>query len=101
MIPSTAEERIAAAERALRTNSPRMAMLYMKLASEELEERQFERLAAIQQVAARVVRIFEQIREGLYPVLLEVSSSVQDVAQSFDRFRHTIANSIPEQKESR
>ena len=83
MIPQTAPELIAEAEKMLRVNSPNIAMLYMAKAERLLEESRRERMTPLQRRAEDISRIFENICTGLTPIFQELSRQVTATSESF------------------
>lgn len=83
MIPHTPPQLIAEAEKMLRVNSPRMAMLYMAKAERLLEEARRERLTPVQRSAEDLSRTFENIRTGLTPIFHEVARQVTTTVEAF------------------
>ena len=83
MIPQTPPQLIAEAEKMLRINSPRMAMLYMEKAEQLLEEARRDRLDPLQRRAEDISRIFENICTGLTPIFQELSRQVTATSESF------------------
>lgn len=97
MIPKTPGERIAAAQHALETKQYRLARLYMRLASEELEERRIERMPPLERVfhdftegvsalaeavektySETIIPAFQRLSEGLKPIAQMFQESIQE-----------------------
>lgn len=98
MIPQTAPELIAEAEKMLRVNSPNIAMLYMAKAERLLEESRRERMTPLQLSAEALNQTFENIRTGLTPIFHEVARQVTATAESFRTLLEWFNNLPPEER---